>query len=395
MNKVDRLIVQLKDESYERREAAARELGEIGDARAVEPLAESLEDRDGDVRAAAAKALGEIGDGRAVEALIRRVKRDIYLVKAWAAWALGRIGDRQAVGPLIAALTDRDWWVRTEAAWALGRIGDRRAMRPLTKAVRDKNASVRRAAARAIVQIGASEFEVSEFMRFLSSAAREHRLGAIEVLEKLGSREAVPELVRLLESDKEPSVRTAAAKALGRMRDGRAVEALVRAVRRKQEAEGRAAAAWALGQIGDPRASDVLVEALRADDCVVRWSAGSALVEMRHRAGFEWLVDLLESGNPSERQDAAKALGSWHSREALAVLRSALRRERTGAVRRELERAVEKLGVALRRRKWARRSRLAQAGPTRAGEWPARPLEAGRQNREGGGTGGRSDTNPR
>jgi len=47
------------------RQTAAEVLGEIGDARAVEPLLAALRDEDSDVREAAAEALGKIGDARA------------------------------------------------------------------------------------------------------------------------------------------------------------------------------------------------------------------------------------------------------------------------------------------------------------------------------------------
>ena len=46
---------------------AVEELGELGDARAVEALIRTLEDECDDVRSAAADALGKLGDARAVE----------------------------------------------------------------------------------------------------------------------------------------------------------------------------------------------------------------------------------------------------------------------------------------------------------------------------------------
>ena len=57
---LDKLIENLKSEDEEVREAAAKALGEIGDARAVEPLIKALRDEDGDVREAAAEALKKL-----------------------------------------------------------------------------------------------------------------------------------------------------------------------------------------------------------------------------------------------------------------------------------------------------------------------------------------------
>jgi HEAT repeat protein len=68
---VESLVAALIDDNRRTREAAAKALGEIGDARAVEPLVLALED--GSCRKAAAKALATIGDVRAVEPLAHKL----------------------------------------------------------------------------------------------------------------------------------------------------------------------------------------------------------------------------------------------------------------------------------------------------------------------------------
>jgi HEAT repeat protein len=55
---------------------AAETLGDMGDARAVEPLIKALDDPDTEVRWVAAKSLGMLGDPRAVPALIRALSSD-------------------------------------------------------------------------------------------------------------------------------------------------------------------------------------------------------------------------------------------------------------------------------------------------------------------------------
>lgn len=60
-------------------EEAAEALGQIGDARAVEPLAQALKDEDEDVRKEAVRALRKIGDTRAVEALSQAVQVNLYV----------------------------------------------------------------------------------------------------------------------------------------------------------------------------------------------------------------------------------------------------------------------------------------------------------------------------
>ena len=74
--------------------------------RAVEPLIAAMKDGKDQDRERAARKLGEIKDARAVEALIGTLSEK-YLLFDDAAWALGQIGDPRAVGPLIAALRDK------------------------------------------------------------------------------------------------------------------------------------------------------------------------------------------------------------------------------------------------------------------------------------------------
>ena len=166
------------------REAAAKALGAIGDARAVEPLIAALKDENKYVSQAAAKALGKIKDPRPVEPLIAALKDQYSWARAAAAEALGRLGwepaqDEMAgwywmakrdwdkcvalgaltVEPLIAALKDAGWSVRADAAKALGKIGDPRVVEPLIAALKDKDEYVRKAADEALVKIGAPAVE--------------------------------------------------------------------------------------------------------------------------------------------------------------------------------------------------------------------------------------------
>lgn len=65
------------------------------------------------------------------------------MVTEVAALALGEIGDPRAVNPLAEILSDDNWEVRSSAAKALGKIGDDRAVDPLINLLRDRNENVR------------------------------------------------------------------------------------------------------------------------------------------------------------------------------------------------------------------------------------------------------------
>lgn len=143
--KIEAHIQTLRDKKLGKREAAIA-LGEIGDARAVEPLIEALEDKQILVQVEAAKALGKIGDTRAVEPLI----------KIMAVEALGQIGDPRAVEPLIGYIESMQALpiATVLPIRALGEIGDPRAIDTLAKALKHKNRKVRTAAADALGEIG-------------------------------------------------------------------------------------------------------------------------------------------------------------------------------------------------------------------------------------------------
>ena len=150
---VEPLIAALKDSDSSVRQRAAEALGKLRDTRAVEPLITALKDRDSYVRQRAADALDKIG-APAIELFITALKDSDSDVRQRAAEALWQIGDARAVEPLIAALKDSDSGVRRRAAEALYKLRDARAVEPLIAALKDSDSSVRQRAAEALWQIG-------------------------------------------------------------------------------------------------------------------------------------------------------------------------------------------------------------------------------------------------
>ncbi len=119
--------------------AAAVELGQIGDTRAIDSLIAALRSAERNLVGAAAEALAQIGDERAIEPLIAALQSaDANLVSA-AAKALGRFGDSRAVDPLLEIVRTRGSSDRTKAMFsvveALGDFADGRAIAPLKEAV--------------------------------------------------------------------------------------------------------------------------------------------------------------------------------------------------------------------------------------------------------------------
>ena len=118
-------MATLKDSDIYVRSEAVYALGEIKDARAIEPLGVFLKDNNRGVRENAAYALGKIGDARAIESLIFSLLDPDKFVRIAVTEALGQIGDSRAVEPLRATSNNDDEpIVRSYAQTAINRIWD-------------------------------------------------------------------------------------------------------------------------------------------------------------------------------------------------------------------------------------------------------------------------------
>ena len=121
----------MKDaDSYVRGEAYnALQKSNIGgskvDTRSAEPIIGALKDEDQGVRNRAAKALGQLKDATAVDPLIEVLKNDDNRdVRQEAACSLGQIDDARSIDPLsYASVKDIDSYVREEAKKALKKLG--------------------------------------------------------------------------------------------------------------------------------------------------------------------------------------------------------------------------------------------------------------------------------
>ena len=222
--------------------AVVEVLGEIGDVRAVEPLIKTLGDENAEIRTTAVRALGKIGEA-AVEPLIR-VLEEGEDVRFYAVWALGTIADVRAVEPLIKALEDER--VHVAAAAALGNIGDARAVEPLIGVLSDDNKKLRKSAAWALGNIGDAR-AVDPLIKGLGDEHNKVRIAATFALGIIADVRAVEPLIKALE-DEEDDVRGYAAEALGKIGDARAVEPLIGMLSDDNEKFCKSAA-WALALI--------------------------------------------------------------------------------------------------------------------------------------------------
>jgi HEAT repeat protein len=313
---VNGLVKALRQNDLYVRLRAAEALGELGDARAAEPLAaillngapevrevaqaviearqnnreagrearvvheamrtvleESLDDLQAEshlaavtsddpakwVRARADEDKRRGFDSRGAEPVLVFMMDDG--VRQAAARALGKLGDPRAVEPLVFALEDRNDHLRKDAIDALGKLGDPRAILPLIAAVRGEGADEIRGssdyATAALAGFGEAAAEPL-LAAFKDETAPRARLLLAWTLGKLGDRRAVEPLIAAL-NEKEKLVRQGAAEALGKLGDGRALEPLIAALADEEE-NVRKRASEALESIGGPEAQRALAE---------------------------------------------------------------------------------------------------------------------------------------
>ena len=294
-------ILRLGSKNYQARDKAVAKLAKIGEL-AVEPLIGALKHENVLVRIGAARALGLIGSAEAVDPLIDLLLMD-KLSYYSAATALAAIGDRKALVPLIETLgrcplveipgvrnfiekradessvehltarldqlTRSDFNVNRFIIDLLRKIKDKRATGSLARLIKKESelATTRQRAAEALLEIGDPDLLKKEFGDEYRSVLKAYTLIYNEGLSaesekkmvEIG-RPAVPVLIFYLPEEK-PSI----ASALGKIKDERVVEPMIDILRtRKKKDLFEQCVIGALANIGDMRAFGVLVE--RAED---------------------------------------------------------------------------------------------------------------------------------
>lgn len=157
-------------------------------------VVKNLYSKDPYVCTTAARELGEMMDPLAVEPLIDAFKENDHVSDA-ATDALVKINDTSAVLPLIEILEDQTlYYERTYAARALGELKDSRAVLPLIEALDE--GSLNETVTEALVLIN----DTSAIMPLIAllNDGTYLNLSAAEILGKMGATQAIPALVKNL-----------------------------------------------------------------------------------------------------------------------------------------------------------------------------------------------------
>src|SRR5574337_752459 len=192
---VDTVATYLTDPDLSVQDSASAILTTIADERVLAPLITALRSGDWIVRMHAAKALGRVRNADAVEPLIPLLQDKVKAVRPEAAGALAVIGDA-AIPSLLKALQHEDWLVRLHAVESLGKAKSNQAVAALLSVLfNDRDSAVREDAVRALGEIGDPQA-----VEFLFTAMQESGLRtlAVEALGRIGDVRAVPVLIDVL-----------------------------------------------------------------------------------------------------------------------------------------------------------------------------------------------------
>jgi len=196
---IDVLIDATSDKQEEVRIEVIQTLGEIGDERAVNPLVYTLGDESLVVREKSARALGKLGRPEAVEALISALNSNTNLTIVCAiAEALGQIEDARAVEPLMTFLNHKESIIRECTAASLGNLRDSRAVKSLIAALNDEQERVRWYAADSLGKIG-DPVCVDSLIKLLSDTSARVRESAVTALGQIGNQQAIESLIKALQ----------------------------------------------------------------------------------------------------------------------------------------------------------------------------------------------------
>lgn len=354
---VDALIAVLDGDPW-LRFAAVRALGEIGEARAVRPLAGTLPDDL--VRFSAIEALGKIGTLDALRELVR-VLRDAGDLDLFASClrAVAKVIDQHPDEQVLA----------TVEGWSEIASTDSHAHTLLERVLLDDAAiatsdgSAVREAAIAVVRV----LKIRDLYAVMMEAARDPRLEsalhfaavavgreiatAVEAslrspdlrVRLLGARcagsvgLASPDALVPLLQDAEPSIRAAALGSLGRLRGERAAPALREALADGDD-EVQSAATSLLATLDPERVTEVVFES-RVDSPRVYAAMLRVFCDNPHPGQRVFILGCLRDPEPDVRRWAVRALGRQTPFQLGDVLRPLLR-DPALPVRREVVRVL-------------------------------------------------------
>ncbi len=231
---------------------------------------------------------------------------DLY-ERVYAASALGATGDSAHLKLLEAAFVSPDPGLRMAAADGLGDMDNAAAAQMLARLYHSSDAYGRRLAVQ-----GLSQIDDPGAKTVLAVAIDEKdnstRLMAADALGRMKDTEALPQLRRLLITEKEMFNRVTVAHSMLLLGDNSGLDTLFATLHDQSNIDLRAASALALGEARDPRAQGELKRALVDPELEVKIAAASALTHYNDGEGLEVLRIAMRSEDSHTRSQVGQVL---------------------------------------------------------------------------------------
>ena len=262
------------------------------------------------------EALAELGrsrprDWRSIRRLQRSTDEEARLE---ATEALAGTRTRLATTELETGLRDPRPAVRSASARALGEIGEAASLAPLLAALNDRAAGIAGEAAAALARLGSPE-AVPDLIALLddSERTRRERQAAIRALGALGGDEAQTALLQRFPVETDSETVAALALAFGEMQSEAAVPALLAGLERVSDAAAQSAMVQALGEIGSSEAIPALLSQITNANTNTAFvpALADALARLNVAASVPALLTRLNGlGSIVGRKQTAAAIGA-------------------------------------------------------------------------------------
>jgi HEAT repeat protein len=245
---------------------AAVEEARSGDPRKVRALLPYFATEDNERLVRFVAGLGE----KAVPPLVEALGDPDPLIAETAAGLLGELRAPGAVPRLVAMLRSGRP-KRYAAAWALGEIKDPGTVPVLIEALSDANPGVVKASTRALINMGKKSSP--SLIAALPSSVGAARQGMLRALEDIEDTHAEDAILGVLDTEKDPVIKAAAARALAKCGTVKSFAPLERWLE-EGEVGVKVECAWSLGILQAKPAEGALRKTLEHPDVDVReWSA--------------------------------------------------------------------------------------------------------------------------
>jgi HEAT repeat protein len=200
-------------------------------------------------------------------------------------------------------------------------------------ALEDKKGTAKRTAKNDLINFGADAVEpLIAVVKDWTGRPAELRVVCVDILGEIKDDRAVPVIISTL-TENRMTMRYNAARALGNIGDKKAAPALIKLLDDK-EWQVRFYAVEALGKIGDKSAVNPIADIMTKDaNKEVRLAAIKSLDQVDGKNQYKSVIECFSDPEPNIRSYAVELSAKWNIEEALPLITSMLKDDRSNVVR--------------------------------------------------------------